>query len=89
MKPSDPLRRLEELLPRAAADAPPPVNVLPRVMRRVCAAQAQTEPDRALMFFALGSCLLAAVVLMVGLSVLQEPADPMGAFFQIVPPIEF
>jgi hypothetical protein len=86
MKTSDPLERLERGLRRMKDDPPPAVHVVPEVLRRV--RQAEASSERALALFTVGACAFAVAVVFVGMSVLVEPPDPLGAFFQIVPPIE-
>lgn len=83
----DPLMRLEGLASRLAEDHPPPVHVVPHVMRRI--RTAETASERTLELFAAASCLFAVAVVVVGLSLLSQQPDPLGAVFQIVPPIEF
>jgi len=87
MKRHDPLERIEALAPVLRCDHPPVVRVAPQVMRRVRAVE--TAADRTLALFAAGSCLVAVAVLAVGLSFLGQASDPLGALFQIVPPIDF
>jgi hypothetical protein len=87
----DPLEEFERLSARLKADQPPAVHVAHQVIHRIRAAEpaaaAAVASERTLAFMALGSCAAAATVVMVGLSWLSELADPLGALFEIVPPI--
>lgn len=81
----EPLLEFERLTARLKEDAPPSVHVMPQVMRRVRAARVASE--RTLALLAAGSCVLAATVAVVGLSLLSEVTDALEGVFQIVPPI--
>ena len=85
MSNTDPLLEFERLASRLANDVAPAVHVVPQVMRRVRAAEVTSE--RTLALLAAGSFAAAVVVAVIGFSLLSELADPLGAVFQIVPPI--
>jgi len=83
----DPLKEFERLAVRLWWDEPPSVHVVAQVMRRVRAAEAIAKRTFAL--FAAGSCVAATAVMALGFWLLSQVDNPLGAIFQIVPPIGF
>ena len=83
----DPLKEFERVAARLWWDEPPSVHVVAQVMRRVRAAEATA--DRTLALFAAGSCVAATAAVVLGFWLLSQVDNPLGAIFQIVPPIGF
>jgi hypothetical protein len=83
----DPLKEFERMAARLWWDEPPVVHVAAEVMRRVRAVEATAE--RTLALFAAGSCVAATAVVVLGFWLLSQVDNPLGAIFQIVPPIGF
>jgi len=83
----DPLKEFERVAARLWWGEPPSVHVVAQVMRRVRAAEATA--DRTLALFAAGSCVAATAVVVLGVWLLSQVDNPLGAIFQIVPPIGF
>jgi hypothetical protein len=87
MKRVDPLEEFERIALRVWEDEPPAVHVVAQVMRRVRAAQ--TSAERTFALFAAGSCVAATAMVALGFWLLSQVDNPLGAIFQIVPPIGF
>jgi len=83
----DPLKEFERMAARLWWDEPPSVHVVAQVMRRVRTAEATAE--RTLALFAAGSCVAATAAVVLGFWLLSQVDNPLGAIFQIVPPIGF
>ena len=83
----DPLKEFERVAARLWWGEPPSVHVVAQVMRRVRAAEATA--DRTLALFAAGSCVAATAAVVLGFWLLSQVDNPLGAIFQIVPPIGF
>jgi len=81
----DPLQNFERLAAQLRDVPMPPTDVTRHVLRRIHTIQ--TSSDKIFTYFALGSGLIAATVLLVGVFALGNVSNSLTEFFEIVPPI--